>query len=257
MLCYTCQEMEAVMKKEVLQLKVSGYVSEVLCGEIPVRCKQAFTRYLLRNRNAAEIPSWVIKRCPHYVSPEEIKQLWYHQDDVMRDIFAQQDFAWKGCRQVNQFLHLQGFGSGKEGLGLFEMLLEKEGKIILEFVPFEPTMESAHPLIPIDRLKQEWLKPPGTPSPREEFVAVSAGSWAKGSMVFSLPRESGFQEDALEILVTDLSAIGIGEDHFVAGLRYGGQELRGEVIRETDKEMHQVVWYSLHRQRWMDMYERG
>lgn len=243
------------MQKEEFRLKVNGYVSEVLCGEIPLRCKQAFIRYLLGNRNAAEIPSWVIKRCPHYVSPEEIKQLWYHQNDVMRDIFAEQDFPWQNYRQVNQFFHSMGFGSGKEGLGLFEMALEREEKIVLEFVPFEPTIESVHPLIPINRLKQEWLKPPAVPSPREGFVAVSSGSWAKGSMVFSLPRESGFQEEALEILVTDLSAIGIGEDYFVAGLRYGGQELRGVVIRETDKEMHQVVWYSPDRQRWMDMYE--
>lgn len=245
------------MQKEVLQLKVSGYVSEVLCGEIPTRCKHAFTRYLLGNRNAAEIPSWVIKRCPHYVRPEEIKQVWYRQNDVMCDILAQQDFVWKGYRQINQFLHLQGFGSGKEGLGLFEMVLEKDGNIILEFVPFEPTIESAHPLVPINRLKQEWLKTPGPPSPSEGHVAVSSGSWAKGTMVFSLPPDTGFEQEALEILVTDLSAIGIGEDHFVAGLRYGRQELRGEVIRETEKEMHPVVWYSPRRQRWLDMYESG
>ncbi|MBW2096501.1 MAG: hypothetical protein JRI80_16635 [Deltaproteobacteria bacterium] len=249
--------MDAVTLKQGFQLKVSGYVSEVLCGEIPARCKQAFTRYLLGNRNAAEIPSWVIKRCPHYVSPEEIKQLWYRQNAVMHDIFAEQDFSWIDYRQVNQFLHTVGFGSGKEGLGLFEMVLEKDGNIMLEFVPFEPPIESAHPLVPINRLKQEWLKPPAVPSPREGFVAVSSGSWAKGTIVYPLQSDTGFQEEALEILVTDLSAIGIGEDHFVAGLRYGGQELRGQIIRETDREMHQVVWYSRDREKWLDMYELG
>jgi hypothetical protein len=249
--------MEAVLQKRDFQLKVSGYVSEVLCGEIPVRCKQAFTRYLLGNRNAAEIPSWVIKRCPHYVSPEEIKRLWYDQNDVMRHIFAEQGFSWTDYRRVNQFFHLQGFGSGKEGLGLFEMVLEKDGNIILEFVPFEPALESAHPLVPINRLKQEWLKPPGPPSPREGHVAVSSGSWAKGTMVFSLPAVSDFREEFFEILVTDLSPIGIGEDYFVVGFRYGGQKLQGEIIRETDREMHQVVWYATGNQMWLDMYERG
>jgi len=249
--------MDDAMGKEVLQLKVSGYVSEVLCGEIPFQCKQAFTRYLLGNRNVAEIPSWVIKRCPHYVSPEEIKQLWYHQDNVMGDIFAEQGFSWQDYRQVNQFFHLRGFGSGKEGLGLFEMALERGREIILEFVPFEPAIESAHPLLPIDTLRQEWMDPPALPSPREGYVAVSAGSWAKGTMVFPLPISTGFQENNLEIMVTDLSGVGIGEDHFVAGFRYEEKELRGNVTRETDKEMHQVVWYSPQRRRWMDMFEGG
>ncbi len=240
-----------------IQIKVSGYVSEVFCGEIPVGCKQAFTRYLLGNRNAAEIPSWVIKRCPHYVSPEEIKQLWYGQNDVMHDIFAVQNFSWTDYRRINQFVHLKGFGSGKEGLGLFEIILEKGGRIILEYVPFEPTLSSPHPLSMIDRLKQKWLEPPSIPSPQDGYIAVSSGSWAKGTMVFSLPPIAGFREEALEILITDLSGIGIGEDHFVGGLRYGGQDLQGEIIRETDKEMHQVVWYSRKRQRWLDMYEMG
>ena len=254
-LCYTYQGMEAVMEKEEFQLKASGYVSEVLCGEIPIQCKQAFTRHLLGNRNAAEIPSWLIRRCPHYVRPEEIKQLWYDQNDAMRDIFAEQGFSWTGYRRVDQFLHLQGFGSGKEGLGLFEMVLERDGNIILEFVPFEPALESTHPLVPINRLKQEWLEPPAIPSPREGYVAVSSGSWAKGTVAYPLPYDTGFQPELFEILVTDLTGIGMGEDHFVTGFQYGGKELQGEIIRETQREMYQVVWYSPHRQRWLDMYE--
>jgi len=245
------------MRKELFRLKVSGYVSEVFCGEIPVGCKQAFTRYLLGNRNAAEIPSWVIKRCPHYVSPEEIKQLWYEKNDAMKGLFSRQDAHWESYRAINHFHHVRGFGSGKEGLGLFEIILERGGQVVLEYVPFEPTLSSPYPLAMIDRLKQEWLEPPATPSPREGHVAVSSGSWAKGTMVFPLPPVRDFREEALDILVADLSTIGIGEDYFVAGFRYGGHELQGEIIRETDREMYQVVWYSPARKRWLDMYEMG
>ncbi len=245
------------MKKEKLQLRISGYVSEVLCGEIPLRCKRAFVHYLLGNRNAAKIPSWIIERYPNYVSPEEIKRFWYDENEIMREIFAQQDFSWTDYRHINRFFHMVGFGTGKEGLGLFEIVLEKDGRTVLEFVPFEPAIASSHPLLKMDRLKQKRRESPGIPSPHEGYVAVSSGSWAKGTIVFPLPGSMPFREEALEILVMDLTGIGIGEDYFVSGLRYRGEELSGEIIRESDRERYQVVWYSLAHGRWMDMYETG
>jgi hypothetical protein len=251
------REMEAIAKQMELQLKVSGYVSEVVCGELPLPCKQAFTRHLLNTRNTAELPSWMTRHCPNYVGPQEINDLWYHREDVMHHLFREKGYPWAGYRRVSQFFHFQGFGSGKEGLGLFEMSLEREGTVLAEFVPFEPAMESPHPLFPMSRLKQQRLDPPEIPSPGDDAVAVSSGSWAKGTIAYNLDGSSDFRAEELQILVIDLSPLGIGEDHFVAGFTYAGRELKGTIIRETEREMHQVVWYSAERRKWLAMYESG
>jgi hypothetical protein len=238
-----------------IQIKVSGYVSEVFCGEIPVGCKHAFTRRILRTRNKAEIPPWLLKRCPDYVSPETIKRFWYGDDGTMKDLFSEQGAHWEGYRAVNHFHQVLGFGSGKEGIGLFEIVLEKKGKALLEFVPFDPPMETPHPLHKMDILRQCRLPDFCIPEAQDGHVAVTAGYWAKGTMIFPLRLAGSFRKEALEILVADLSALGVGEDCFVAGLRYGGRDLKGKIIRETEREMYQVVWYSHKRERWLDMYE--
>jgi hypothetical protein len=76
-------------------------------------------------------------------------------------------------------------------------------------------------------------------------------------MVFRTAIDNEFDEDRLELPVADLTNLGIGEDHFVAGLRYAGKDLVGGTVRETGKEMYQVSWYSPQNGKWLDMYESG
>jgi len=53
-----------------IQINVSGYISEVVCGRIPIHAKEAFGRYILENRNEAEISAWLKKRKPSHISKE-------------------------------------------------------------------------------------------------------------------------------------------------------------------------------------------
>ncbi len=238
-----------------IQINVSGYISDVVCGRIPVPAREAFAGYILENRNEAEIAAWLKRRNPSYVSPEYIKQLWYSKNDLMNDIMKGAGFAWNTYRQINDLSHRRGFGSGKGDIGLFEISVLMGDEPLIEFVPFEPFIETKQRLGQIKDISVTWLDLEPVPPASQGHVAISAGSWAKGTMVFRADIDNGFDEDCLELLVADLTNLGVGEDHFVAGLKYAGKELVGETVRETDKEMYRVSWYSNKKGRWLDMHE--
>ena len=127
----------------ILQIEISGYIAEIVCGQIPVECKDSFTRYLLQNRIEAEIPEWLLRRNPNYVSPDHIKRVWYFDNQVMQGIMKSCGHHWrKSYRDINHFCHLLGFGSGKAGIGIFELGVVVDEKPVLEFVPFEPSPET-------------------------------------------------------------------------------------------------------------------
>ena len=239
----------------VLQIEISGYIAEIVCGQIPVECKDSFTRHLLQNRIEAEIPEWLLRRNPNYVSSDRIKRVWYFDNRVMQNIMKRWGHNWKTYRDINDFCHLLGFGSGKEGIGLFEMGVTVDEKPIVEFVPFEPTPETGERLKKMENIQLASLEPAPLPSPDKGYIAVSAGSWGKGIIRFSTEITEEFDEAKLELLVSDLANIGVGEDHFVSGLRYAGEKLEGEIVKQGDKEMYQVSWYSPPKGRWLEMYE--
>ena len=241
--------------KNAFQMLISGYVSEVVCGTIPISFKEAFTRYLLKNRDVSLIPGWLLKGSPHYVSSEQIQQMWYFEEKVMGELMGNCNRRWKTYREVNDLCSLLGFGTGKEGIGIFEIGIIQDGQTILEFVPFNPTPDSPNRLRNMEALSIRQLVPPPLPCPDAGHVAVSAGTWAKGMLRFAVPAADAFHPDRLEILVVDLTDLGVGEDHFVAGLRYEGKDLPGEIIKTGEKEMYQVSWYSPQKCRWLHMYE--
>lgn len=239
----------------ILQIEISGYIAEIVCGEILVECKDSFTRHLLQNRIEAELPAWLLKRNPNYVSPDHIKRIWYSDDRVMLGIMQGCGRDWKSYRDINDFCHLLGFGSGKTGIGIFELGVAVDEKPVVEFVPFEPPPETGDRLKKMEDIELTWLEPEPLPSPDKGYIAVSAGSWGKGIIRFSTEITGEFDEVRLELLVSDLANIGVGEDHFVSGLRYAGQKLEGEIVKQGNKDMYQVSWYSPQKRRWLDMYE--
>jgi len=237
-----------------LEIRVNGYITEILCGQIPIPAKEALAGHLLENRDEADIPEWLKRRNPTYVSQEEIKRLWYSEDEMMHGIMKKHGFSWSSYMQVNDFCHQSGFGSGKGDIGLFEISVFVGSKTVTEFIPVEPTIETGHELHKIEDIKVAWLNPESLPRSSEGQVAVSAGSWAKGTMVFRTEIEDEFDHSFLELLVQDLSNLGSGEDHFVAGLRYAGRDLVGQIVRAGDREFFQVSWYHPERGRWLEMH---
>lgn len=220
-----------------------------------MECKDAFTRHLLQNRIENEIPAWLLRRNPNYVSPDHIKRVWYFDNRVMQGIMKPCGYDWRTYRDINDFCHLLGFGSGKEGIGLFEIGVAIDEKPVVDFVPFEPPPETGSTLRKMVNVRLTRLKPELLLSPDKGYIAVSAGSWAKGAIRFSTDIKDDFDEGSLELIVSDLSNIGVGEDHFVSALRYAGKKLEGEIVKQGDKDMYQVSWYSPQKGRWLDMYE--
>ncbi len=237
-----------------MSIEMSGYVSEILCGYIPEALKETFTQYVLQKRDDTVAPPWMTRRNPSYVSPEFIKKIWYEEKEIMEEIARQSGTRWTGYRDVNNLCHRLGFGSGKQGLGLFEIGVFMEGRPLLEFVPFEPH-EVQDRLKNMERIRARWMEAEPLPLLREGYVAVSAGSWAKGTMVFETSMDGAFDADRLELLLLDLTNLGVGEDHYVAGLRYAGEPLPGRVVRQTQKEMYPLLWYCPETGKWLDMYE--
>jgi len=240
---------------KVVQIEISGYIAEIVCGRIPVECKDAFTRHLLQNRIEAQIPDWLLRRNPDYVSPDHIKRVWYFDNRVMQGIMKPCGHDWRTYRDINDFCHLLGFGSGKEGIGLFEIGVAIDDKPVVEFVPFEPSPETVGTLKKMEDIELTWLEPQPLPSPDKVYIAVSAGSWGKGVVRFSAEITEEFNETKLKLLVSDLTNIGVGEDHFVSGLKYAGEKLEGEIVKQGDKDMYQVSWYSPQKRRWLEMFE--
>ncbi len=243
--------------KENLQVNISGYIGEILCGQIPLPCKAAFTRHIIAERVVDEIPEWQLRRNPAYVSPGQIERLWYVDDEAMRHLMKPCGLAWNTHRDVNGFCHLIGFGSGREGIGLFDIAVVADGKPVLEFVPFEPGPESGDRLRNMNHIGLNRLAPAPLPSPDAGHVAVSAGSWGKGIIRFSIDTEDNFDENGLELLVSDLTQLGIGEEHFVSGITYGGRRLKGDIIKQGDRERYPVLWHDPQDGRWRHMYETG
>jgi len=246
---------EIMLNTRILQIEISGYIAEIVCGQIPVECKNSFTRHLLQNRIEAEIPEWLLRRNPNYVSPDHIKRVWYFDDRVMQSIMKSCGHVWRTYRDINDFCHLLGFGSGKEGIGRFEIGIAIDDKPVIEFVPFEPPPETDGRLKKMEDIELTWIEPEPLPSPDRGYIAVSSGSWGKGVIRFSAEITEAFDEVRLELLVSDLADIGVGEDHFVLGLKYAGDKLEGEIVKQGDKDMYQVSWYSPHKERWLEMCE--
>jgi len=246
---------EIMPSTKTVQIEISGYITEIVCGQIPVECRDSFAKHLLQNRIEAEIPDWLLRQNPNYVSADRIKRVWYFDNRVMQSIMKSCGHDWKTYRDINDFCHLLGFGSGKEGIGLFEIGVIIDDKPVVEFVPFEPPPEIGDRLKKMEDIELTWLEPEPLPSPDKGYIAVSAGSWEKGIIRFSTEITEDFDEAKLELLVSNLANIGVGEDHFVSGLRYAGDKLEGEIVKQGDKDMYQVSWYSPQKRRWLEMFE--
>ena len=242
-------------ENRLFHIEVSGYVSEVFCGTVPVAFKEAFTRYLIDNREISLIPGWLLKSSPHYVNSDQIQQIWYFENEIMGELMGNGNRPWKSYREINDLCSLLGFGSGKEGIGIFEIHIVQNGQTILEFVPFEPTPDSPDRFRNMDKLSIRQVVPPPLPCPDAGYVAVSAGAWAKGVLRFAVPAVDAFYPGLLELLAIDLTDLGVGEDHFVTGLAYEGKELTAEIVKTGEKEMYPVSWYSPQKQRWLHMHE--
>ena len=242
-------------KKSQFKIIVNGYVCEIVCGQIPRACKEVFTQYIRETRNDSSVPQWIRSRTPDYVSPEEIKRIWYEPNEVMEALMGACEFPWQGYRRINDLYHLQGFGSGKQGIGIFDMSVFAEDRLVAEFVPFDPPADANQLLLNIRNVPQRETEPLTQPKAKKQMIAVSAGSWGKGTMEFRFHTETDFDPSSLEMMVIDATQLGIGEDHLVHGLRYNTHVLPGTIARETDKEMYPVSWYSPEKNRWLDMYE--
>lgn len=244
-------------RKKHLKIEVSGYITRIVCGKIPFESKKAFIDYLLNNRAHAATPTWIKKRNPNYLSSEEINRLWYFDNSTMQRLMRGTGLDWKTHWGVNEFCDIKGFGSGKEGIGLFEIGVSIDNKPVMKFYPFEPVFESNLIIGKMDDIRICWKIPLPEPSAGRGFVAVSAGTWAKGTAFFSAKIQSPFLKENLEMELADLTNTGTGEDCFVTGFRYEGRSLPIEITRETDRQFLPVSWFSNTSRKWLHMSDPG
>jgi len=244
-------------RKKRLKIEASGYVTRIVCGKFPFAGKKALIGHLLKNRDESVIPGWRTKRNPNYLSPEEIKSAWYLDNPVMNRIMKDIGLSWKTHWEINEFCDIKGFGSGKEGIGLFGICIYIDNKPVMELFPFEPVFESNKKQGNIDDIRVFWKEPEPTPSVESGFVAVSSGTWAKGTAIYSSEIQGQFLFEDLELVLVDLTNIGTGEDYFVVGFRYEGESLPIKITRETAVELLPVSWFSTTKNRWLELSEQN
>lgn len=238
-----------------LEIQVNGYVSRILCEEIPLASKEAFTEFLRCRRDEADLPKWQSKMSTQFVSPTEVSMWWYRESDILRNWMRERGIPWKAERHTQVFHRFTGLGSGREGIGLFDLAVGVGRGNVCVYYPFGPPEGMDGEARRMDRISVCWLNPPGVPTPARGHVVVVSGTWARGTMVFRGELDAGFEEGRLEIMAMDLSGLGVGEDHFVTGLRYDGRNLAGEILREEGLETYPVCWYSPARRTWVGMGE--
>jgi hypothetical protein len=240
-------------RKKQLIIEVSGYITRIVCGKFPIAGKKALVEYLLKKRDDSAIPAWIIRRNPNYLSSEEIKSIWYLDNPAMKRIMKGAGLNWENNWAINEFCDMKGFGSGKEGIGLFEICVHIDNKPVIQLFPFEPAFESNKKMGRIEDIRVCWHKPEPSPLGQSGYVAVSAGTWAKGTALFGAEISGPFLFEELELVLADLTNMGTGEDSFVAGFRYAGESLPIEITRETDMELLPVSWFSTSKNRWLEI----
>ncbi|MFC1883138.1 hypothetical protein ACFL2O_00065 [Thermodesulfobacteriota bacterium] len=244
-----------MVRKKNLKIEVNGYVSRITCGRFPASAKKALMEYLLKNRDDSELPDWIKKRNPNYLKTEDLKRLWYGENNIMEQIMKSAGFGWKTHWEINDFCDITGFSSGKDGIGLFGLRILIEGELYLELVPFETTFQSNKKLRKIDDLKRTWSEPILIPEIESGFIAVSGGTWAKGTALYEKKIKGEFEMKDLGLVLTDLTGIGTGEDFFVSGITYFGELLPMKITREVDREMFPISWFSGKKKKWFEIHE--
>ena len=77
-------------------------------------------------------------------------------------------------------------------------------------------------------------------------------------MDFFLDLPGDPDETAFELIVEDLTALGLGEDHFVSGLRYAGRDLPSRPGGISgNRDVYLVSWHSPRKMKWLALHEAG
>ncbi len=238
-----------------IEIRISGFIGEVICGQIPLSCLEAVCSHLTTNRDAAEIPEWVLRRNSFYVPAHQIEHLWYADDATMRRITGPCGLDWRTHREIDDLCCLLGFGSGRDGIGIFDLAVFVDGNPRSEFVPFDPGPDGGDRLRDMRDIRLNGPRPVSFPAPRSGHRAISGGSWGKGVMRYDLKTREDFNPALLELSVTDLTPLGPGEEHFISGVVYAGRRLKGNILEQGALERYPVLWHDPHACRWRPLYE--
>ena len=153
--------LQTMTAKKTIDIRVNGYVCEIVCGEIPIPAREAVARHLIENRVDAHVPEWMKKRYPNHVNPDAVKDLWYDRHDVMSGIMTSCGVTWTGYRDVNGFCLIRGFGTGKRGHRAFLISRSsREGERVAGFLPVEPTADMGRKPGAISRIRKVRVRGP-------------------------------------------------------------------------------------------------
>jgi hypothetical protein len=240
-----------------LEILANGYIGRILCERIDFDYKQAFTAFVRSSGDVESLPDRAGPRGRQFVSPTEVSAWWLSEPEALRKWMKARGLPSRDSLKPQRIHRLEGLGSGKDGIGIFEMTIRQNGRPPSAYYPFDPPEGMCGDARRMDRIPVFRLDPPRVPTAAHGFVTVVSGAWARGTMRFLGSVETDFDESRLEIVAVDLTDLGIGEDHFVAGMRYGGQDLSAEVVREESPEPYPVCWYSPTKKTWLGMEEEG
>jgi len=228
-------------------IKLKGYVCEIFCGNIPLNVIRAIAAEA--RSQCAKLEALGIKSSPQSAAAD----LWYGQSPEINDLMGKFGSAWDGFMSVNHFGCYSGIGSGKDGLGVFEMEIYDAGKLLLTFVPPPLQPELKDRFMGLDKIGIKSVASPTLPYAGEDLVPISSGLWGIGKMEFHLEKGLQFDPEALEFVTTDLCDIGIAEDCLTTGITYNGMAISGLPFPGPSREPYPVVWYSQEQRRWLGL----
>ncbi len=228
-------------------ITLKGYVCDVCCGKIPIDAIRAITGMVRPRRTQAEAGTGKPS------AQSVITELWYKESQNLKLLLADFGLNWNGFMSINHFGHYCGIGSGKDGLGVFEMEIYEGEELLLTFIPPPVQPELKERFMGLDKIRIKTIDSPPLPYAGEGFVPISSGLWGIGTIEFRLEKGPRFDPENLELVTMDLCDIGIGEDCLTTGLIYNGRDIPGIPSPGPSREPYPAVWYSQGEKKWLDL----
>lgn len=186
---------EDLRARNILRVEIRGEDCELVCGQVRSKARDRIEAHC-RERGLA------------------VSDIWYWEDDVMARLVGP---TWSTWYDVDEFFHETGL-LGRTPSS-FSITVSVDGRTVDDLNE--------------RKIKASRLEAGAIPSPRKDYVAVTAGTIGDGRYAFELDIDGEFAAGKLEFVFLDLSNLGI-EERLLVDVRYAGESMYREEAAVRD-----------------------
>jgi len=185
-----------------LNIVISGIMVDIVCGEIPLSAYDKLVRYC-EERN------------------KNVEDVWYFKEEELFNTISQEtsEYWWENLDYIQEFGFVWDNISKDISLNIDDREVIFNRDMITTNIYIEPR-----------------------PKPREGYITVIGGCVDKGSLLYSLNKDTDFDINLLYIALTDFSQFGYN-NLVISGLYYDGNDMEVEELGSSGKYMLYVNFH--------------